>query len=329
MRYETKTLVQQMLDGNVAALASVITLIENETEEVVDIIKHIYPRLGNAYRIGITGPLGAGKSTLIDKLSTMIRSGDQTIGIICVDPSSPFSGGAVLGDRIRMKQHYLDDQVFIRSMANRGSLGGLPRTVGNVIKLLDAFGKDLILVETVGVGQAELDIMQNVDTVVVVLVPEAGDSIQAMKAGLLESADIIAVNKTDRPGADAMVEDIKNMLIMAPRNDWWQIPVVATEALENKGITELYNLIESHRKVMQDTKKLSERRQGQRYYEFIETLKYQLALSLWEAAEKDENLASYVAKVKNGEVDPYVAADYCIATLKKWEASSKVAKIPD
>jgi LAO/AO transport system kinase len=304
-----------MLNGDIGALARIFTMIENESHEVADVIRNIYPRLGKAYRIGITGPLGAGKSTLIDKLTMVMRRCDQTIGILCVDPSSPFSGGAVLGDRIRMRQHYLDDHIFIRSMSNRGSLGGLPRTVGNAIKLLDAFGKELILVETVGVGQAEVDIMKHVDTVVIVLMPEAGDSIQAIKAGLLECADIIVVNKSDRPGADAMMDSIRNMLIMAPSNDSWRIPIVATEALNEKGVSELYDSVQAHRKVMEHTNEILERRQSQRYFEFVETLKYKLTLSLWESAEKDKKLARYIAKVKSGEVDPYIAADNFMANF--------------
>lgn len=193
-------LVRKMLAGSTQSLARLITMVEREAPEVPQIMSLIYPHLGRAYLVGITGPPGGGKSTLVDRLTAVMRSGDFSVGILAADPTSPFSGGALLGDRIRMQQHYLDKGVFIRSMATRGSRGGLPRAARGVIKLLDAFGKDFVLVETVGVGQTELDIMEATDTTVVVLVPEAGDAIQTLKAGLLEIADIFVVNKADRGG---------------------------------------------------------------------------------------------------------------------------------
>ncbi|MDP6783417.1 MAG: methylmalonyl Co-A mutase-associated GTPase MeaB, partial [Dehalococcoidia bacterium] len=205
-------LVERMLAGGQQPLARLITLVERESTEVPQIMKLIQPHLGKAHIIGITGPPGAGKSTMVDKLTAQIRKRGATVGIVAVDPTSPFSGGAVLGDRIRMQQHYLDEGVFIRSMATRGSHGGLPHTTRGVVKLMDAFGKDFILVETVGVGQTELDIMEAADSVVVVLVPEAGDTIQTLKAGLLEIADIFVVNKADREGANYMVTELMAML---------------------------------------------------------------------------------------------------------------------
>jgi len=197
-------LVDQMLQGSQRALSRLMTLVENESPDVPDVVKAVFPHLGKASSIGVTGPPGAGKSTLVDKLTATIRRRGLSVGVIAVDPTSPFTGGALLGDRIRMQQHYLDPDVFIRSMATRGSRGGLPTTTRNVMKLLDAFGKDIILVETVGVGQTELDIMETVDTTIVALVPEAGDTIQTMKAGLMEIANIFVVNKADRPGADRL-----------------------------------------------------------------------------------------------------------------------------
>lgn len=302
-------LVKEMLDGSVLSLARLITLVEREGKEVPEIIRLVYPHLGKAYRFGVTGPPGAGKSTVADKLISVMRQRGMRVGIICADPSSPFSGGAVLGDRIRMQQHYLDEGVFIRSMATRGGRGGLPRAVGGVIKLMDAFGMDLILVETVGVGQTELDIIENTDTVVVILVPEAGDTIQTMKAGLMEIADIFVVNKADRPGADNIVAELQAMLRLNPKQEWWSVPVVATEAVNNVGIAELYEQIDKHRQVLEKTGRLIERRQGQRRREFLDTVEQKVGGELLRLIEQDGRLASYLGRVEGGEVDPYSAAE--------------------
>src|SRR4030043_248950 len=270
MTPEITRLVEQMLEGETISLSRVISLIENDSSQVPEIMQFIAPHVGKAHCIGITGPPGVGKSTLVDKLTALMRKQDQKVGIIAVDPSSPFTGGAVLGDRIRMQQHYLDDGVFIRSMATRGSHGGLPRATGGVIKLMSAFGKDFILVETVGVGQTELDIMQNVDTVVVILVPEAGDTIQTMKAGLFEISDIFAVNKADRPGAGNLVTELEVMVRLRSGVAGWQVPVMTTEAINNVGIEELYGQIETHRQALEEPGGLSQRRQEQRQREFLE-----------------------------------------------------------
>jgi LAO/AO transport system kinase len=208
-----------------------------------------------------------------------------------------------------MQQHYLDEGVFIRSMATRGSHGGLPRATGGVIKLMSAFGKDFILVETVGVGQTELDIMQNVDTTVVVLVPEAGDTIQTMKAGLFEIADIFAVNKADRPGADNLVAELGTMTHLRSEESWWQVPVVATEAINNVGVEELYGQIEKHRQALEETGRLSQRRQEQRRREFLEIVERRVSDELLKLVERDEELGRHMAMVEAGEVDPYSAAD--------------------
>jgi LAO/AO transport system kinase len=302
-------LVEQMLKGDVLSLSRLISLVERNNSEVPAIMEQIYPHLGTAYCVGITGPAGAGKSTIVDKLTAVIRQQGLTVGIICADPSSPFSGGAVLGDRIRMQQHYLDEGVFIRSMATRGSHGGLPRTTGGVIKLMSAFGKDFILVESVGVGQTELDIMQNVDTVVVVLVPEAGDTIQTMKAGLFEIADIFAVNKADRPGADKLLAELGMMADSRSAKNWWQAPVVATEAINNVGIEELYGQIGKHRQTMEETGRLLERRQEQRRREFVQIVERRVSEELLKLVERDKELRRRMAIVEAGEVDPYSAAD--------------------
>ena len=322
-------LVEQMLKGEIVPLSRVISLVENESKEMPEIMKLIAPRAGKAYCVGITGPPGSGKSTLVDKLTAIMRKQDLTVGIIAADPSSPFTGGAVLGDRIRMQQHYLDEGVFIRSMASRGSLGGLPQTTGSVIKVLDAFGKDIILVETVGVGQSEIDIMKNSDTVVVVLCPEAGDSIQTMKAGLFEIADIFVVNKADHPGADNLINDIQSMLHLHNGSSWWDIPALATEAVNNVGIEELYQQIQRHRRILEETGRLTQRRQKQRRDEFFETIKQKVGKRLIRAIEQDSELANYAQRVESGEIDPYSAADKVLKSGKLLDAYLKLQSIDE
>lgn len=235
-------LIQSMLRGDKRALARLMTFVDNRHPDLMTIMAAVYARSGRAIKIGITGPPGAGKSTLVDKLIRHFRSHDKTVGVVAIDPSSPFSGGAVLGDRIRMQDHGADDGVFIRSLGSRGSHGGLSRATREVVGLMDAFGFDVIMIETVGVGQTELDIMVVAHVTIVILVPESGDTIQTMKAGLMEIADIFVVNKADREGADRIAAELKSLSHMY--RDQKEIPVVKTEAIHNKGIDELMGVLD-------------------------------------------------------------------------------------
>jgi LAO/AO transport system kinase len=229
--------------GDERALARLITFVEN-LWEIEEIFRRIYPKVGKAYRVGITGPPGAGKSTLVDKLAVELLERGFRVSIIAVDPSSPFTGGAVLGDRLRMVKS-MERGIFIRSMASRGSLGGLAETTGMVADVLDAFGYDMVLIETVGVGQSEVDVVKATDTVVVVLVPEAGDSVQALKAGLMETADVFVVNKADREGADRFIRELSAVVSLSPNE--WKPPIMKTVALSGEGIKEVADAILKHR----------------------------------------------------------------------------------
>jgi len=310
-----------MLAGDEQPLARLITMVEREGPEAPHIMRLLQPHLGRAYTIGVTGPPGGGKSTLVDRLTSLIRKEGSTVGIIAVDPTSPFTGGAVLGDRIRMQQHFLDGGVFIRSMATRGSPGGLPPTARGVIKLLDAFGKDYILVETVGVGQTELDIMEMADTVLVVLTPEAGDTIQTMKAGLLEIADIFVVNKADREGASYLLAELTAMLQLHPSRPGWQPPVLAAQAVNNIGIEEVLQAVKDRRRALEETGHLWERRKEQRRKEFLQAIERRLAARLKETMEKDGEFLSYLERVEKGKMDPYSACQEVLANgrlLQRW-----------
>lgn len=305
-----------MLQGSARALARLITIVEEDDDESHLVLRHL-PATGKAHRVGVTGPPGAGKSTLVNRLTTYARQNELRVGIIAADPSSPFSGGAVLGDRVRMTQHYMDEGVHIRSMSTRGSLGGLPSTVHGVIKLMEASGKDLILVETVGVGQMELDVMENVDTVIVELVPEAGDDVQAMKAGLMEIADIFVVNKADRPGADSLAVGIKSMLDLVHPTSPWRIPVLATQAENDIGVAAVYEEIWKHRQTTIEAGLFEERRARQRHDEFTTALERMVVQQFTEAIAADRSLSEYVARVNTGEVSPYEAAETVFGVISQ------------
>ena len=292
-----------MLAGDRVALAKLMTRVENETGDVASVMARVYPRLGHADTIGVTGPPGAGKSTLVDRLIGKFRGRDETVGVVAVDPSSPFSGGAVLGDRIRMQNHALDPAVFIRSLSTRGRRGGLARATRQIAHLLDAFGKDRIIIETVGVGQTELDIMELARTVVVVLVPEAGDTVQVMKAGLLEIAHVFVVNKADREGAMRMKTELQTMLQLRP-NPEWEVPVLLTEAHVDRGVDELVAAIEAHRahRAARLDGRVAEKH---REREFLDVLDGELRARLEDRI--DAEASPLLARVRRGEIDPYTA----------------------
>jgi LAO/AO transport system kinase len=306
-------LVQRMLSGDRLALARLITHVENRTPAVPEIMKAVHARAQAAYVVGVTGPPGAGKSTVVDRLTARLRAENRTVGIVAVDPSSPFTGGAVLGDRIRMQAHALDPGVFIRSMATRGSLGGLARATGEVVKLLAAFGHDDVLIETVGVGQTELDIMKIADTTVVVLVPESGDAIQTMKAGLMEAADIFAVNKADRAGAPALMAELKfaahlHYASSASRKDVdWEIPVLSMEAQNDVGMAELLAAIRRHRAALETSGALAARRRRRVRDELESLLVEEFRTRMGRGLQSGELRAMFDA-VASGEMDPYSAA---------------------
>ena len=301
-------LVEKMLTGDQRALARLVSAVEGESTDVPEIMQRITPTLGRAYCVGITGPPGAGKSTITDRLTAHARQQGKTVGIIAVDPTSPFSGGAILGDRIRMQQHYLDAGVYIRSMASRGHHGGLSRAARGVIKLLDAFGKGLIIVETVGVGQTELDIVAAADTTVLILVPESGDAIQTIKAGIMEIADLFVINKADRDGAERLQRDLQMMLHVRHASDEWCPPVLSTQAYQDIGIVELYEAIADHRRKLSTTGQLAARRRQNRRQELLDLLQQQLMATLTTQFENGEARGSLLEQVEEGAVDPYTAA---------------------
>jgi len=310
------SLAEKILNGDLTAASRLITDIDDEMDSAIKELKELYPKTGKAWIIGITGPPGTGKSTLVDKMVGVLRRGSNTVGVIAVDPTSPFSGGAILGDRIRMQHHSTVDGVFIRSLATRGHLGGISRSTHDIIKVMDAMGKDIIFVETVGVGQDEVNIVNAADTTIVVLVPGLGDDIQAMKAGILEIADIFVINKCEQEGTDRLEQELSFMLQTGDnRSDDWKIPIYRTEAIKRVGINKLILGIHRHQEML-DRKGLRQQREKERVkIEFLEILRSSLMNKLLQKLSQNWNLDRMIETIAKRERDPYTVVEEIIQNI--------------
>jgi LAO/AO transport system kinase len=301
-------LVDALVDGDRRALARGITLVENRAEGARQLVREAYPYIGSARVIGVTGPPGAGKSTLMSALTERLRKQEQTVSVLAVDPSSPFTGGALLGDRVRMSQRRADPALYFRSLAARGHLGGLTRAASDVIALMDAYGSDFILVETVGAGQSEVEIMKHVQTVAVVAVPGLGDEVQLIKAGILEIADVLVVNKADRPGADQLAAQLETVRGETQKDGHWHCPIVKTVAREDKGIAELIETFGSHYEFLVKNKRLAEQQYRQASARLGDLLVEHLQEVLSGSGEVAAELQRAASAVAQRKTDPYTAA---------------------
>ncbi len=308
-------LTQRILNGDVRAAARLMTMIENGDAEARGALKSLYAHTGSAHIIGITGPPGSGKSTLVDRLTEELRKRDKTVGIIAVDPTSPFTGGAILADRIRMQSHSLDAGVFIRSMATRGHLGGLARATNEIVDVMDAAGKEAILIETVGVGQDEVEVVGTAHTCVVVSVPGLGDEVQTFKAGILEIGDLFVVNKADREGASRTATELEMMLHMAPAAAGWSPKVLKTVATTGEGVASLLDAIFEHKVFMdeRDLRKKKGRARSERV--FVALLQERLTARALERFERNGGMKELIARVADRTLDPYTAVDEVLAKI--------------
>jgi len=303
-------LAEKIFQGDIRAASRLMRDIDDRMPNATKELKKIYPRTGNAYIIGITGPPGSGKSTLVDKTVEILRKEGKTVGIVAVDPTSPFTGGAILGDRIRMQRHSIDDGVFIRSLATRGSLGGLSRSTNDVIKVMDAMGKDIIIVETVGVGQDEVDIVNTAHTSVVVLVPGQGDDIQAIKAGILEIGDVFVINKCEREGADRLERELRATLEMGPkREDDWMPPIFKTEALLGKGIFEFVYGVYRHKEKLMASEHFERKNAERTRLEFLSVLSSELMERVVDRLKKEKRLEKIIDDLIQKRRNPYSAVE--------------------
>jgi LAO/AO transport system kinase len=300
-------LAERLVAGDKRALARAITLIENDDPAGWDLVREVFPRTGRARIVGLTGPPGVGKSTLIGALTAEMRKQDRQVAVLSIDPSSPFTRGALLGDRIRLSDHFLDSGVFIRSMASRGALGGLSESTLQAALLMDASGKDDVFIETVGVGQAEIDIVDHGDTVVLVLMPGSGDSIQALKAGVMEIPDIIVVNKADHPMTDTMIREIRGVLSLGPSGTW-RVPILRTEAAKGEGVGELAEKIAEHRAHIEAEGTLEKRRARNLRNEVLELAASRMRRRLEAAVADDSSVRELLDRVVKRELDPASAA---------------------
>ena len=312
---DADALVAKLRSGDRRTVARLISLVEDGSDELADVIKAIAPLGGDAYTVGVTGPPGAGKSTLVSALVGVLRKRDMTVSVLAIDPTSPFSGGALLGDRLRMQEHATDPGVFIRSMATRGKLGGLAWAATHALRILDAIDSGVIVVETVGVGQAEVDVAREADTTIVVLAPGFGDAIQANKAGLLEIADVYVVNKMDREGANSTARDIKQMLHLGEARDW-EPPVLLTQASEGKGIDELWAEVERHRAHITASGELQRRRVARNRHEIVEIAMARIRHAIDDVGDRDL-LQTLAEQVTEHGLDPYTAADKLLAEVER------------
>jgi len=319
-------LVSGALSGSVRALAKLITLVENEMPGAVEALQQLYPRTGHAYIVGITGPPGSGKSTLTDKITKELRKKGYTVGIVAVDPTSPFSGGALLGDRLRMQDITNDEGVFVRSMATRGTLGGLSRATADTVKILDAFGKDFILIETVGVGQDEVDIAKTADTTLLISVPGLGDEIQALKAGIMEIGDIFVVNKSDREGADRLVTELSLMLDLNPAMGPWRPPIVKIVATLGEGILDLTEKIWKHRQFLQEGSGLLRKRNERAKQEILNLIEGEVSKYIHKMLKYDVTFDEVIEQVVARKKDPYSYAQKVTEPFAKYYQIYQVDK---
>jgi LAO/AO transport system kinase len=313
------SLAKRILEGDIRAASRLMRDIDDRIPSALEALKELYPKTGKGFIIGITGPPGSGKSTLVDKMVDIFRKEGKSVGIVAVDPTSPFTGGAILGDRIRMQRHATDEGVFIRSLATRGCLGGLSRSTQDIVNVMDAMGKDIILVETVGVGQDEVEIVNTAHTSIVVLVPGLGDDIQAIKAGIIEIGDIFVVNKCDREGGDKVERDLRLVLEMGrKREDSWEPTIFKTEAILGKGIFELVYGIYRHKQMLEQTQTLEKKLRERTKATFLEILKAEVMAHFVEKMEKEGKWESLIEDLMKRRTDPYSVVERMMAEeLKK------------